>query len=219
MKKFGVLTLAIVCSLFFVVYLVGCGTSGSDATTTTTSTTTTTTIAGGSQYFPRVDGYIWTYDYITGGETGSMVISFEGTYDVGTLETQIRKQNAVHPSYPSTAEIYLIVTDDAALVYGTSSSPTTECQTYLPFPLSVGESWSYQLLNLIAYCSIVSYESVTVPAGTFDDCYEVYTTYESGSSVDVYEWYAPDVGLVKNNNVSINTGLITATFELTSKNF
>ncbi len=47
MKKFIILVLVLVCSLFFVVYTMGCGSSSSSATTTTTttaaSTTTTTT--------------------------------------------------------------------------------------------------------------------------------------------------------------------------------
>ncbi len=53
MKKFGTLVLVFVCCLLFVIYTVGCGTSGTSATTTTaaaattTTSTTTTTVAGG----------------------------------------------------------------------------------------------------------------------------------------------------------------------------
>ncbi len=215
MKKFLLISLGLV-SFLLIVSLVGCGTSGSDATTTTTSTTTTTTAA---EYFPHTDGYIWTYDYITSGQTGTAVMSFEGTHDIGTLETQIHKICAAHPLYPGGGELYYIITDSAALQYGTSSSPTTEGQPYLTFPLTLEASWTYNSLGVIRYCSVISYETVVVPAGTFANCYKVYTTRESGGTVNIWEWFAPDVGLVKNNNISINTGLITATYELTSKNF
>jgi hypothetical protein len=74
-------------------------------------------------------------------------------------------------------------------------------------PISVGTTWEMHtkmgeddLAVTLTVDSIT--ESVTVPAGTYKDCAKI--KHKGGSqkegaslSLEAYEWYAPDVGLVK----------------------
>jgi len=88
----------------------------------------------------------------------------------------------------------------------------------------VGDRWIYNPSDSTPFSSeAVSYESVTVPAGTFE-CFK--TIFPSpgypGSGGAIFQWYAKNVGLVKlvqgpvSGGVPQNNSIV---LELQSKNF
>ena len=196
---------------------IGCGSSASTTvvtTTTTVTTTSTSTTLAGRQYYPNTDGYSWTYRKTSTSSTTTDAtiyidrFTFSGTAMAGSIEAQILKQENISP-YPSTFENYKVITAD----YVKQLSP--EAYTLLVFPLCLGASWT---LYGSDEATVISFESVTVPAGTFNECFKVRMVHAVDSWADV--WYAKDVGMVKAIAFSgTPTYWYQTETELTEKNF
>lgn len=83
--------------------------------------------------------------------------------------------------------------------------PMTDWSWHYDFPLYVGKKWEKmvtgydadrQLRNYLYTYRVVSYENVTVPAGTFNAFrieLEQKSMRQLGDSVKIYKWYSPDV--------------------------
>lgn len=174
-----------------VVTILGC------ATVTSTGGGTS---GGGREYFPNTDGYSWSYNYRPmSGSQMEMNITFSGSITSGGKTFQVFKGNIGIITFES----YVIVTDSNVKTYNTL---TSEASTLLVFPLNVGSHWFNSGSD---ESQVLALETVTVQAGTFNNCYKVRTTRQASFYDD---WYAPNVGLIKEINSS-------ATLELVSKNF
>ncbi|NQT29546.1 MAG: hypothetical protein HQ596_03130 [Candidatus Saganbacteria bacterium] len=198
---------------------------------------------GGREYFPNTDGYSWSYvgtfsSTQSGDAYPPLMITetsavaqqtFDGTAVLDPLTVQILKGEstitveALDLSYSHTqtvtGEYYYRVTDSAVYYYGSYGNQGPEA-TYLVFPLEIGNSWVYSGTSEVLVEDI---EDVTVPAGTYSNCYKLSST--GGGLM----WLAQNVGIVKfqsgSNQVSVENGVVVgvattvSTYELTSKNF
>jgi hypothetical protein len=213
--------LGIILFCVFMIGSIGCGQTDTGETITTTSstissTTTTTQLTGGREYYPNTDGYIWTYR-VTSTSTPdvyTMRTTFDGTATVDSVVVQARRTEYILGNQISTYEGYFRVTDAGVFGYGSPSSPTTEARTEFVFPLEIGSSWTTD----ISTSEVVAIENVTVPLGTYNNCFKVVTSQPAN---DTYTnvWLASNVGIVKSEYFYLNPPTVTTTSELTSKNF
>lgn len=197
MKKLFVLGLVAFCCFVFIASLAGCGQGGGSASYLVS-------------YFPNTDGYKWTYNYLIGGLTGVEIHTFNGTTSYSGLTLQNLKTEIFIASSGATVETLMLLTTENLKTYGTASSPTTQTETSYVFPLVVGNTWTH---HTGATATVVSKETVIVPAGTFADCYRVKVIDGTTTSES---WLANNVGIVKIQNQYAGT---LATCELTAKNF
>lgn len=145
----------------------------------------------GTIYLPLSVGNEWNYDVtatVTNPDTtwtGSFEteITAETTLDNGT-EVFEWVQVMTIDTISGTDTFYLEETENYILMY--SSKTATVPDTFLALPLEVGKTWG----NL----QVLGQADVTVPAGTFNDCWEILETSAHGSA---YYYFAADVGLVK----------------------
>jgi hypothetical protein len=116
----------------------------------------------------------------------------------------------------STFTTYVRITDEG--FYSYVNLTDADSLVFVPFPLTVGATWQFsqdppmtaEILSLTA--------EVTVPAGSFDDCLEIRTTWsESGNIVQNDTYFAPNVGRIKNVYMqTYETVVTTVTSELLS---
>lgn len=172
------------------------------------------TALAGRNYFPSSPGNTLAYKYSNGD---SMVITFEGeTVVSGSITAQLTKSYNVSSGRPYTSEAYYKVTDSGVFYYGSPQYPTTEAQEILKFPLSIGASWTqWSSGQSSTTISVISQESVTVAAGTFD-CFKVKYANYTGTleTFSYYIWYGNGAGWVK-----IDTEPSSTSIKLESKNF
>lgn len=166
------------CIMIVLILLIGCGRQ--------------TQSPGGSgtvgSFFPHADGYSWTYTVIMTVETTWEVTTtltdetytFSGTTE---LSNGIIVQN--YCLVGSSEAAYYYVDGSGVYRYGTSVDPTIEAETYLSFPLNVGNSWN----TATSSSEVISYEAISVPAGDFS----AYLVRRLGSA-ESYSWFALNVG-------------------------
>jgi hypothetical protein len=174
---------------------------------------------GGKEYYPVTLGYSWIYQNkdSSGSVTSTTTQSVTGTTSLfGKTLSIIRSVSS-----SLTSEGLFEVSDSAVKSYGTTTSPTSDAQTVLVFPLSVGSSWTVSnILGIRTTASVTTKENVTVSAGTFS-CFKVAYVYNY-STITMYidYWFAANVGLVKAAiHDFTDSSKISATIELYSKNF
>lgn len=183
----------------------------------------------GDKYFPLQEGLSWKYDvttqYVTESSQSKLAINNIGKVNLGDKSYYIRRT--------SSGIDYYINFDDKG-IYREAIRTLVEMKPRLDeekryifkYPLSIDSHWitSSQplvLLNVFPFRQRatglhfpMSYKieslnnSITVPAGVFENCLkiigegvaEVYTDAVNGFNeikIVSEEWYAPDVGLVK----------------------
>ena len=182
---------------------------------------TETLFGGGREYYPNADGNSWTYSKVTTSNTTTDVVTvtsirtYTGIATIDSITVQKVKNETISGGNIFTTEAYQVVTDSSVKNYGDQSHPTTEAETFLVFPLMVDSEWTINGEGDIA--TVIDIESVTVPAGTYNDCFRI----EMDSTNTITDiWLAKNVGMVKSVAVSTFGGTIfTFTTELTSKNF
>lgn len=175
MKKFLLL-------IPIIVLIIGCG--GDDVT----------------NYYPLTVDNEWNYDMtmteiividtvtsdttvVTG--TNASEITAETTLDNGTevfeMIMTMTFDNTLIPGFADTS--YVKETEDYLLSYSNKSD--TAPDTMLALPLETGKTW--------ADYEVMGQENITVPAGTFNDCWEIREVDED----TVYMYVALDIGMVK----------------------
>jgi hypothetical protein len=157
---------------------------------------------GGQGYFPHADGYSWRR---TSADGATGVSTFEGTTQIGSTTTQVFKETWISISGEvTTLETYIRI-DDSGVYFYSPSYPDVSI-TYLSFPLEIGKSWQYAPISTAGVATVISKETVTVPAGSFE-CYEIKSVYPSGDIF--YYWYGNNAGLVKSSsNSSTGEGVL-----------
>ena len=145
----------------------------------------------GTTYLPLSVGNEWNYDLtvtLTNLDitwTGSMEVEItaETTLDNGTEVFEVVQVISIVLML-ETDTSYYEETENYILVY--NSKAATVPDTLQALPLEVGKTWGdYQVLGQA---------DVTVPAGTFNDCWEIL---EASAGMSAYYYFAADVGLVK----------------------
>ncbi|OGC38800.1 hypothetical protein A2Y85_08045 [candidate division WOR-3 bacterium RBG_13_43_14] len=175
----------LVLSLALVLLIIGCG--------------------GEKAVFPLTVGNEWTYglSVITETTDTSGVVADTMT---ATTTSQINSETTLDDSTAAFENIssmeyddtlmtdftdtsYVVETDDYILGYDSKSD--TEPDTLFVLPVEEGNTWAQ---NSTTTAVVLGKEDVTVPAGTYNDCWEIgyITTGET-----TYTYYAPGTGNVK----------------------
>lgn len=161
-----------------IVLIIGCG--GDDVT----------------NYFPLTVDNEWNYDMsmtrtdpdttITETGTVELEITAETTLDNGTevfeMIMTMTFEDTLMPGFADTS--YVEETEDYLFSYS-NKSDTAPDDTMLALPLETGKTW--------ADCEVMGQENVTVPAGTFNDCWKIREVDED----TLYMYMALDIGMVK----------------------
>ncbi|MCK5134060.1 MAG: hypothetical protein KAR40_18160 [Candidatus Sabulitectum sp.] len=116
----------------------------------------------------------------------------------------------------STFTTYMNVTD--AGVYSYLSLAGSDSVGFVPFPLQVGATWQFSEEPPMTGEILSLTETVSVPAGTFENCLEMRITWiEAGNTVENVTDFAPNVGRVRNvYTQSYQSVVTTVTSELMS---
>lgn len=163
-----------------------------------------------NKYYPLKPGLTWTYSITSDKhETRKIIVTNLPARELNDLTLTPRKWDM-----GGTDKFYLIGTDSQGVYrYGEQESEKAEPILtkpkvyYIKEPVSRGTTWDINTKlggdELTINLTIESVnEDVKVPAGAYKDCVKIKHTGGSkkdGAAValEAYEWYAPDVGLVK----------------------
>lgn len=162
---------------------------------------------GEAVYFPLAVGNQWEYSITqtitltspdtTWDNTGNSVTEITG-------ETTLDNDNPVLEQVTTTTwddtlmtdtidTTYIEETEDYMLIYNNKAD--TDPDTSLMLPIEVANTWtvySDSADTMTAY--VVAKAIVTVPAGSYDDCWQIEYTFGGGVNTD---WFAPDFGIVR----------------------
>jgi len=162
------------------------------------------------KYYPLKPGLTWTYKVTSEKITNAKIV-------ITNLPAREIKGVTVTPrkwDMGGMSKYSLMAADNMGIYrYGEQQSENAEPILTSPKayslrdPVTTGTTWDMQskmgpdelTVNLTVESII---ESVTVPAGVYKDCVMIKHTGGSkkdgaSTSLEAYEWYAPDVGLVK----------------------
>ncbi|OPX18111.1 hypothetical protein BXT86_02895 [candidate division WOR-3 bacterium 4484_100] len=156
---------------------------------------------GKADYFPLTVGNVWNYTTI---KTTTMTTPDTSWSDTTTMKTEITQETTLDNEtsvfeYVTTIDTYVGTTyiqetDEYILEY--ENKADTEPDTSLALPIEEGKTWTVRKDSAYTFTAVVlGKESVTVPAGTYDDCWKIgYIT----DNDTVFSYLAPDIGMVKN---------------------
>jgi hypothetical protein len=145
-----------------------------------------------ADYFPNADGNWWEYQY---SDTLTLRLELSGVATIGGEEVQ----NLIWNYDDDINTDYILKKETEIIHYSTSQSWTAF--TLVKFPLEEGNSWqAYRVIIMSDTITTTAYveekQTISVPAGEFDDCYPIY--YENQSlSQPIRIFFVPDVGPVK----------------------
>jgi hypothetical protein len=177
------------------------------------------------EYLPLAVGNVWNYDmtYLmitndTLQTAGTSVTEVTGETtldnDVDVLEyveTMTWDDTLLVPNSVDTS--YLLENDDYLLIYDDLADTLPD--TSLVLPIEQGNAWVVYADSVDTLTAeVVGQETVTVPAGTYDDCWDI--EYTSLGQTQ-HNWFALDVGIVKHFMQVVDQNMtVEFTRELTS---
>ena len=179
-------------------------------------------------YLPLAVGNQWTYDM-----TYMMVMMVDTFQTTGTSTTEITRETVLNNNtavleqvttntwddtliVPNSVDTtYLLETEDHLLVY--DDLDDTEPDTSLVLPFETGNTWTVYADTMDTLTAeVIGQETATVPAGTYNDCWNV--EYISMGQTQ-NNWFALDVGIVLHHMyIDEMNVLVESTKELTSFN-
>jgi hypothetical protein len=169
-----------------------------------------------SKYYPLKPDLTWTYKVSSDkGPDHKIVVTNLPAKEVNGVTVTPRKWDT-----GGMVKYYLMAADNMGIYrYGEQQDekaepvPTKPKVYSLKDPVSTGTTWDINTKlgedDLTVNLTVESTsEAVTVPAGTYKDCVKIKHKGASqkegaGISLEAFEWYAPEVGLVK-SMVTIN---------------
>ena len=178
-----------------------------------------------AHYLPLAVGNQWTYnmtyrmiaiDTVQATGTSITVITRDAVLNnnIAVLEQATTTvwdtllQNSIDTTYLLLTDEYLFVYDDLA---------DTDPDTSLVLPFEEGNTWTvYADTTDTLYAEVIGQETVVVPAGSYNNCWNVeYVSLGQAQN----DWFARDVGIVRNHLViDQQTIVIEFTKELASFN-
>ncbi|MEO0184379.1 MAG: hypothetical protein ABIL22_01045 [candidate division WOR-3 bacterium] len=157
---------------------------------------------GEKDIFPITVGNTWEYDHISTHGEGDSILWSDTTSTTMTIsrETTLNNGTAVFEAITEgdtwKDSSYLEQTDDYVVSYDSLGAVIGD--TLLKFPIEQGNSWTiYSDSNSTSKAVVVGKKNVSVPAGTYDDCWEIGVYWTWNPDDTVYMYYAPGVGLVR----------------------
>lgn len=163
-----------------------------------------------SRYYPLAVGNTWSYtrfgtyniDSLSYTVVGSSTVSITGTaehsggFQVFVEETMVSDTIQGLMVVESTDTSYIRVTDGGFFGYPDLSS--ADSSWTVPFPIIAGMVWAFRTEPAVTGEILSLTAEVSVPAGNFQDCLEMRTTWIEGGNVVNTSDFAPDVGMVRN---------------------
>ncbi len=163
-----------------------------------------------SRFYPLAVGNIWNYsrigtynvDSLSYTVTGASTVRITGTaehsggFQVFVEETMVADTIQGLMVITNTDTSYIRVTDDG--FFGYPELDSTDSSWTVPFPLVAGMIWPFSTEPSMTGEILSMTEDVTVPAGSYEDCAEMRTTWIEGGNVVNTTDYAPNVGMVRN---------------------
>lgn len=143
--------------------------------------------------YPHPDGAEWVY--ANDDDTMRYVIDGESTHQSdGTVQNLlVYEYDENEDDWVYLVTSHLLITDSEVRRY--TDLDDDEYALLLKFPLEVGETWDLYPPSSNSTATVVFQDDVTVPAGTFEDCYIV--AYKRRVGIDEfrnYVYYADGVG-------------------------
>jgi hypothetical protein len=166
-------------------------------------------------YYPMATGTTWDYKgsvTMTATDADPDTISTSagraevtGTAELASGEEVARFVNVdtIHSRMPETTYVIVdtnYVRQDGDYVLAYSSLDDTEADTALALPLELNKTWQVWASGDTSVTgTVVAQEDVTVPAGTYTNCWkvEMETTIGTDVSAKMHYWYADGIGRVK----------------------
>ncbi|HXG19820.1 MAG TPA: hypothetical protein VNN62_12220 [Methylomirabilota bacterium] len=142
-----------------------------------------------ADYFPLSVGNRWVYESSEGADATPVVESWEVVRQEGRAFVVRVQQPFV--TGDGLEEIFEVNAE--SVQRRVPDAKTTEPQLILKAPAAVGDSWQGADGR---YTITAAGETVTVPAGTFDNCLEI-TRRNKESRVTIASTYAPGVGMIQ----------------------
>ena len=165
-----------------------------------------------SDYWPCAIGNMWEYVFtitlVTADTTvtgiGSITLTIVGdTVLINDQQVFMQEYVTIMDNSVDRDTYYIADTDTSILRY--YSLNDTIPDVMLEFPLEIGNSW---IVGGSQTAAVLGREPVSVPAGTYYNCFEVaYAVYDD----TVYDYYAANTGIVK-EYMSDSEGGMTLTF-------
>lgn len=175
-----------------------------------------------ADYIPYTEtGNFWIYRSNLGVEKFVEVLDNTANLTLDGREVLILAENYAE-SYWHKDEGFLSRYRDVEVNFGGELYPVeTRWQAYIQIPLVLGNEWHDTWQDTVTVLNepllridelqarVVAIEEVSTEAGNFSNCYkirfeireEIHSSIigDSISQVTLYEWYAPDIGLVKSS--------------------
>ncbi len=183
------------------------------------------TLSGESNnYYPLKVGNVWKYQFGERGSTQKNVITeYFDKYDAYVVENIIKMGDLPPIINRELLELrgdkILVLAAQASLLGGEweFEDPT---KVILQYPLKVGLKWESGSDEERTFCEVVDSLSLRVKAGEFSNVYKIRAiiTYKNSVTGETrvfaktYRYYALNVGLIKQEVISKETGAVTGTF-------
>ncbi len=174
---------------------------------------------GEKNYYPLSEGNTWNYRTISTMTIGDSTIVDTGSVTTTiTVKTKLNDGTDVYEQitnsegYADTS--YVQETDNYILGYDDKADVSPD--TTVTLPVEEGNTWTvFSDSEYTETGKVMGKENVTVPAGSFDDCWKIAYITEFDSEVETsYVYLAPDVGLVKVQQSIVIDTLMTNDYKM-----
>ncbi len=165
------------------------------------------------KYAPHTTGSTWNYSSVSSSSTYTFTVSITGSSDTAYTQKYISSLDSEYSisNYVFSNNVWGLSTAiDYNSVGGVISSTTWSppCPTFLPSNIDTGTHETYNLTvdsgtpgSATMDITVIGYENVTVPAGTFNNAVKISYTYTlpgGWGPTSWTSWFAEGVGVVKN---------------------
>ena len=145
--------------------------------------------------YPHPEGGRWVYgrDVTTTAYQDIEYFQINGTYNHPTAGTVQRLDEYNYD--PNTQEwvyintYYLLVTSNEVRYY---YDDTNNHDIPLKLPPSINQEWNFSSYDTYYTAKVIAQENVTVPAGSFNNCYKVQYSHQGSAYLNV--WFANGIG-------------------------
>lgn len=163
-----------------------------------------------ARFFPLAVGNTWEYTRygtynienksytVTGASVVSIIgiAAHSGGFDVFIEESAVNDTIMGLMIQSTVDTCYIRLASNG--FHGYPSLASTDSSWVVPFPLIAGMVWPFSTNPPMTGELLSMDETVTVPAGTFQNCFEMRTLWIEGGNLTSNSSFAPNVGLVKN---------------------
>jgi hypothetical protein len=183
----------LILAILFSIFVVGCGDVGTN-------------------YFPLSVGNIWTYTITTTHIDST--INPESTWT--STDTQVVEITA-ETELDDGTDVFKIVTTTSTYIetlyyqetgdyigYYYDKSQEGYYYNVLDLPIEEGKTWTAYTspFRMMITALVLGKDAVQVPAGNYDDCWEIRYTPHPGSSDTTFAYYAENIGKIKHLLIS-----------------